>query len=243
MSTELEFTDVQDAFCKAQILKNEDMLSDAKKLLRKILIMDPDHSEARLLLTEIQKEEIETLMDNIKSSRPYQKEKIEKIDPEEVLSDLEKNLNANLRDVHPRVVPDLFKTDEEYEIFVQAVLGLYNKYDPRDLLDLSVAFMEMGLVEPALQILKLVGKNPEYHNASITMSCRALLIAGKPFEAIVRLEPLMKEANVDENQSCDLFYLMAKSFEMLSDQPRSLEFYRKVYRLNPRYRDVMEKIK
>lgn len=242
MSNELTFTDLQDAIEKAQILFNEELYVDAKKILRKVLIIDPDQSEAKTLLSEIQKIELDQLMDQTKGIKKFSDEKSEKINVDEIIMGLEKTVKVKIIDENNSELK-LFKNNEIRNIYKNKLIKNIEKLNGRELLDLSIAFYEMELYEFAINVLENISLQSELFLSAQILNCKCLIEQNKPIEAIVKLEGLLKKSEITELVRCNINYLLGTSYEKLKDTKRANEYFRYVYQLNPRFKDVMEKLK
>ena len=239
MSNELTFTDLQDAIEKAQILINEELYVDAKKILRKVLIIDPDQSDAKSLLNEIQKIELDQLMDLTKNIK---KNTNEKPNLDEILEGLEKVTKTKLVENKNQSI-ELFKNDKLKNEYLNKLNEKISKINDRDLLDLSIAFYEMELFEFAVMIIQNISNHSDYYMSAQIIICKSLIELNKPIEAIVKLENILKKSELKEQIRCNVNYLLGNAYEKLKDFKRANEYYRYVYQLNPRFKDVMEKLK
>lgn len=242
MSNELTFTDLQDAIEKAQILFNEELYVDAKKILRKVLIIDPDQSEAKALLSEIQKIELDHLMDQTKGIKKYSDDINEKINVEEVIMGLEKTVKVKIIEENKGDL-SFFQSDEIRNDYKNKLLKNVKKLNDRELLDLSIAFYEMELFELSIIVLDNISSQSNLYLSAQILNCKSLIALNKPIEAIVKLEGLLKKSELTELARCNINYLLGTSYEKLKDSKRANEYFRYVYQLNPRFKDVMEKLK
>lgn len=239
-----EFSEA-DALTRAEIMMGERLLDDAKKLLYKVLRHNPTSTAAKEKLNEIQKQEIRELL----ASEGERK----KIAPQQsvdsltnsraALEDLEKSLRISLAGAEPRVVPDLFPTQSEYEVYIKRVVKEAVALPVRGRVDVGVAHLEMGLCDAAAAVFETVARYQDQKLEGTYLLCLALIYGGKAIEATIRLEPLVRDLTLPEDQKTDFLYLMALAFEKLSDLRKAREFYKRTLKLNPRYRDVAEKLR
>ena len=83
----------------------------------------------------------------------------------------------------------------------------------------------------------------EFKIAGMYLLGLSLILGGKAIEATIRLEPLCRDLTLAEGPKTDFLYLMGLAFERLNDTRKAREFFRRVFMMNPRYRDVPEKLK
>ncbi|MBI2606559.1 MAG: hypothetical protein HYW49_10825 [Deltaproteobacteria bacterium] len=239
---------VEEELRRGRALIGENFLEDAKKLLRRILIRVPGQVEARALLDEIQAREMRDLLGHVDSTGSAANTGVESgeiagIDPREVLEKLDADLQLGIAKSDGRVVPDLFADEGVHEAYRKRVVAAALALPPRERIDLGVANLEMGLHETAAQVFETVARYADYRIEGAYLLGLALIAGGKAIEATLKLEPLVRDFNLAESEKTDLLYLMGMAFEALRDPKRAREFYRRVYRLNPKYRDVADKVR
>jgi len=158
-----------------------------------------------------------------------------------VLERLERDLRLNISGgVKP--VPTLFATPVAYEKYCNRVVAEVIRLPVRNRIDLGIAHLEMGLFEVAVAVFETVVRYEDQKLEGTYLMCLALIFGGRAIEATIRLEPLVRDLTMPEDDKTDFMYLMALAFEKLGDIRKAKEFYRRAYTLNPRYRDVAEKL-
>lgn len=233
-----------DEFQKGEILLNERLLDDAKKVFRKILRQDPSHEGARRRLDEISKIELQDLLGGEASKKRLGSfgTQVDET-PEQVLERLEKDLHISVAKAELKPIPDLFKDQSSLAKYSEHVLNTVTALTPRDRIDVGIAHLEMGLFDVAQAIFETVVRYEDYKVTGMYLLGLSLIYGGKAIEASIRLEPLARDLTLLESQKADFLYLMALAFERLHDERKAREFFRRVYLLNPKYRDVVEKLK
>lgn len=228
---------------KAEILISERLLNDAKKILRKILRKDPVHFKAKGLLEEIQKQELQDLLSTEVFRKKFH-EKEEKDNPYQVLEKLDNDLRIGVfRDVL-KPVPQLFSDETVYRQYSNYVQEVAAKLNPKEKIDLGVAFLEMGLYRIAENIFSDASRNDAVRFRSMYLLAISLIYGGKAIEATIQLTPLVRDlALAGSPEVIDFLYLMGLAFEKLLDARKAREFFKRVYQINPRYRDVAEKLR
>lgn len=236
--------DEADDLQKGEILMNERLFDDAKKVFRKILRKNPLHDAAKKHLEEIQRQEIQDLLG---AESPRRRlgggEQTESEIAASGLASLEKELHISFEKFELKPVPDLFRDNSASERYKDKVLALVAASDPRDRLDFGVAHLEMGLYDVAQAIFETVLRHEKYRVVGMYLLGLALIYGGNSIEATIRLEPMARDLTLSEPQKTDFLYLMGLAFERLADSRKAREFFRRVYLLNPKYRDVVEKLK
>lgn len=234
MSSDIQFTDIKDALEKAQILINEELYQDAKKILYKVLSINIDQSEAKALLNEIQKIEINLLLSDPKNeNKNFKKDFIHKDD---VIFQLQKKLNISLTEA-------VDSKKDGIEKIIKSTSKYLNKYNDREKLDLAIAFYEMEIYEATIDILEKIKNNSKFYLSAFLIICKTLIVSNRAIEAVVKLEPFIKRNDLNENDRCSVYYMMGLAFEKLEDIKRANEYYRHVYQLNSKFKDVADKIK
>lgn len=228
---------------RGEIFMGERLFDDAKKVFRKLLRQDPNNAKAKEYLEEIQKYEIQDLLGGEAPRKRLGETQSVEDDPMVALERLERELHISFDKAELKPVPDLFRTTAEFGSYQEDVVEAVAALSARERLDLGVAHLEMGLFEVAQAVFETVLRNEEYRIVGMYLLGLALIYGGKAIEATIRLEPLARDLTLAEAPKTDFLYLMGLAFEKLSDTRKAREFYRRVYLLNPRYRDVVDKLK
>lgn len=233
-----------DEFQRAEILMAERLYDDAKKIFRKILRTDPGHTLAREKLEEIQKVELQELLGSDSGrKRLGASDEIEQDTPTTVIEKLERDLRINIDRAEAKPVPDLFKDEIELSKYTETVLASISAQDHRSQFDVGIAYLEMGLFSIAQAVFEHILRHEAYRIEGMYLLGLALIYGGKAIEATIRLEPMARDLTLTGSQKADFLYLMGLAFETLHDARKAREFYRRVFLLNPRYRDIVEKLK
>lgn len=230
----------EDQFENAKILANEGFIEDAKKLFRKILISDPKHTSARQHLQQILDREMNDLLVDrdtaVKRPQLFERKgknaRSPQITGEEVLRELERDLGFR----------------EEAAVAMQAdVRGASES----DRIDLGIAFIEMGLYEQAIShlsaALELIERRDPLDllqkTSATALLARAYLLGQRPFDAIHLLHAIARDAEIAPNDKIEFFYLMGMAYEQAGDRKAALPWFGKVRDLDPRYRDIQERLR
>lgn len=233
-----------DEFQKGVILMNERLFEDAKKVFRKVLRQDPTHEGAQKCLEEISKIELQDLLAGESGKKRLGNlNASENENPEQVLEKLEKDLHINVAKAELKPVPDLFADAQALATYRERVMETAIALSPRDRIDVGIAHLEMGLFDVAQAIFETVVRYEAHKVVGMYLLGLALIHGGKAIEASIRIEPFARDLTLSESQKSDFLYLMGLAFERLHDMKKAREFYRRVHLLNPKYRDVVEKLK
>jgi tetratricopeptide (TPR) repeat protein len=233
-----------DQFQNAKILANEGFIEDAKKLLRKILISDPKHGPARLRLQQILDREMNDLLADrdtaVKRPQLFERKgkgaRSPQITGDEVLRELEQDLGLSEA------------KRESPAVTVQAdVKGTSES----DRIDLGIAFIEMGLYEQAVShlqaALELIERSdtPDLLQkiSATALLARAFLMSQRPYDAIHLLHAIARDAEIAPQDKVEFFYLMGIAYEQTGDRKAALPWFAKVRDLDPRYRDIQERLR
>ena len=56
---------------------------------------------------------------------------------------------------------------------------------------------------------------------------------GKPFEAISRIQPVLKDTEIPQEKKTELYYLMGRIHESMNQSETAYSFYHQVQELDP----------
>jgi len=220
----------------AKILIGEGLLDEAKQVLRKILLKDSNHVLALEKIAEIQKLEIKQLLnpEEIKNRRNYNRrsryrDEDSDLDGDAVRKNLERDLGITEQSASEQINVD------SAEQFSEA--------NPQDRMDIGVAFLEMELFEEALEQFSLAQQDVAFERKAIVLSIYSKILAGKAFEALLDLDPLIADESVDSTQRVEYGYLMARALEELGKLDEAHAWYRGVLEIENQYRDSFERLK
>jgi hypothetical protein len=109
--------------------------------------------------------------------------------------------------------------------------------------DLGIAFLEMGLYDLAARQFKAAGRDPDQIHATTGLHAYALILAGRPFEATLVLEPMLGDSELKAADKIDFMYLMGRAYERLMKPDVAAHWYEQVAELEPHYRDSQERLR
>jgi tetratricopeptide (TPR) repeat protein len=230
-------------FENGEILLREKLFDDAKKVFRKLLRKDPGNLKAKAYLDEIQAKEIQDLLTGEQSRKRYTAQPGEEESASAILEKLDRDLSIEIDKREPKAIPDLFPDEMALSKYKNQVLEKVSLLAPGEMLEFGIAHLEMGLFEVAQAVFEGALRFDERRVEAMYLLGISLIYGDKAIEATIQLEPLARDMTLPESQKTDFLYLMGLAFEKLADTKKAREFYRRVYLLNPRYRDVHEKLK
>ena len=79
--------------------------------------------------------------------------------------------------------------------------------------------------------------------ASRGLQAQALVLAGRPFEAVMVIEPMLRDTDLTSDERLDFVYWMARASEGLGKSAEALQWYRQAKETDPHYRDVSARIR
>ncbi len=255
-SRPLELSEVSGQYQSAAILLREGMLEEAKRVLRRILLVDERHAPSRKLLEEIHERELKQMFASSGHTRPIRRPNarrgqdsapVTSDDPDVVLDALDRELGLGL--ARQAAEPPPLSLFREFEAESPAsVPGI----GAQDRIDLGVAFFEMGFVELAIRQFEfackaiLVGPGgPGSEDSLIAgtgLLARAQIEGGHAFQATLNIEPLLRDMEVSHAKKLELLYLMGRACEELKQPDQAALWYGQVGQLDSEYRDVRARV-
>ncbi|UCC38282.1 MAG: tetratricopeptide repeat protein [Candidatus Aminicenantes bacterium] len=126
--------------------------------------------------------------------------------------------------------------------FTEALEEEVDKEDYESHFNLGIAFLEQGLIDEAIQELKLASQDEKR-----AVECYSVLShcfrKKKDFqEAVKWIEKALKLSDKDSSQSFDLKYELASLYGDLRETKKALSIYGEIKNWNAEYRDVAKKI-
>jgi len=240
---------VQSLFESAKILMREGMLEEAKKIIHQILSRDSKFAAANGLLKEIHQKELEQIFNQERTRKVYRKDPdregidFNNINSSELMDKLDRELNLGIS-----VSPSFFSDSESLEVFYSHLETELAGAPPQDRVDLGIGFLETGLFELAIRLFQQAaqswGEAQDPRMASgIALLALAQLLAGKPFDSLMTLQPAINDSEIPLQSRIEIFYLTARAHEALDQPDQARDWYQKTAALDLYYRDVSERIK
>lgn len=241
--------DLEDQFQSAKILMSEGLWEESKKVLRKILVADPSHVPSRQLLSEIHDLELKQLVSSEEERSPIRYRRREEregrsgsgagstsAEVEQVIRDLDRDLKLGLLETA--------KDQENSRSYTAWMDEELSDLSPQDRIDIGIAFLEMGLVDIAVQQFRgALSRMPFDSEAEGRLSATALLayaliLEGRPLDAVMELEPLLRDTSIRNEEKIEFMYLMGRAYESLRKPDLAMLWFDQVRAIDPAYRDV-----
>jgi tetratricopeptide (TPR) repeat protein len=219
----------------AKILFQEGLLDEAKKTLHRILISHPAYSRASKLLKEIQKTELNHILNRSQASSDRRKME----DPERILRKLEADLGISIESRSAVLDPAHENWTHSMELSSQ------------ERFDLGIAFFEMGCfrdadreLAEALRIFRVENSSLDESGVSIVaLRAESLIRLEEAFEAKMFLAPILNEPEISHELKLPLYYLAARSEELLGARVEAKAWLQKVMDIDPLFRDANFRIR
>ena len=244
---------IADLIQSAKILTNEGLVDDAKKTLHQVLIADPGNAVAKQLLVEIQELELKQIIEGAETRRPFgrrQETSLPEVDVEALMRQLDQDLNLGIfSDAIPAAHAgqlSLFYSNELLQDFCLRLERQLVGATTQDWIDLGIGFLEMELYLVAIHLFagawkRLDPEAPETAEVLLSATCLlafSLILAGRPFEAVARIQPLLRDVEIKRENKAELIYLMGRTYESMKKYDLAQNFYKQVLEIDARYRDV-----
>lgn len=229
--SEIEVKDSADAVHSAEILMQEGLIDDAKKLMRGVLREDPHHVPAKKLLQQIQDQEIKLLLRATDHDSKKKRKPEESLSLHAMLTNLERNLGVS------------FQEGQADKILFESEVQLGSK----DRLDIGIALSEMGQLDSAIDQFRKVAQtytdDRNLYVAANVLLISALIEMGSGYEAILTIEPLLADVDLVAEQKIHFLYLLGLACESLGSPSEASGWYAEAARIDKSYRDLRQKLK
>jgi tetratricopeptide (TPR) repeat protein len=245
---------IEDLLHSAKILADEGLADDAKKILRQILIIDSGNQSALEAAKRIQQEELKALFrDEVRPSSLRKSTKnVPEFDSEEVMKKLDRDLGLGIFSENlPFSLSEersLFQNKEEIEALIENLEKKLATASMQDWIDLGIGFLEMEFHEVAVRLFSGACRKIESEIRSVQSVSATSLLAytliqmGRPFDAISKLQPLLRDVEIKLEQKVEIYYLMGRTYESLKKLDLARHFYSQVSKIDSRYRDVERRL-
>ncbi len=242
---------IPDALESAKILFNEGFGEDAKKILHRVLILDPSHASARQCLSEVHELELKQIFGEGSARRHYGQgvdASLAEADSEEIFRKLDQDLSLGMSKSfslfdHPDLLESFCRKLERDLIRAGAM--------PRDWIDLGIAFFEMDLYSISERLFLGAGRKLDsevYADQQTLLSATCLLalsliLSGRLFDAVSRLQPMLLDVDLKHEDKIELFYLMGRTYEAMKRMDLAHYYFHQVIGIDPHYRDIDRRLK
>jgi tetratricopeptide (TPR) repeat protein len=247
---QLVLHDLSDAFESARILQNEGFLDEAKKLLRKILISDSRHWEAKEKLAEIHELELKQILEGREPVRPRLRgmdpspapEHPSDFDADAIRSRLVRDLNLEPRDEDGPL--ELVRDAGTSANYVQFLVRKLGALDARASLDLGIAYFEMGLYSVAERLFELSGQLDTSGMAeSAVLRVEALVQLERWADAEMVLDEVLARgmADLEAYTRLECAYWKARILSARGRGGEAEAWFLEVIQADPTYRDALDR--
>ena len=232
----------------AKILMGEGLVEDAKKALRQALLRDPQSEIARRTLEEIQGEELKQIIAGEEGRRVREATQAAKdlessqwVDSDVLIRKLDEDLNLKI-----------FQMPAVEDGFYERLEGSLSGGTAQDWIDVGIAFLEMDHFSIAARLF--VGANRRFRSeladpslpqaqaqavlATTGLLVRALMLDGKPFEALSEIQSALQDGEIEHARKIELFYLLGRIHDSLGKATLAQFYYQQVMDIDSHYRDV-----
>ncbi len=243
---------VADLFQSAKILVSEGLTEEAKRVLRQILIADAGNANARKLLDQIHEIELKQIFSEEEIHRPFRRKSdpvLVEYDSEWVIRQLDEDLKLGMR--VPMDQLTLFQDPELMNSFISKLEKDLSTASIQDWIDLGIAFLEMELYSIAVRLFMGASRHLDQSISSGSEICLSingllalsLILADRPLEAVSRIQPLLRDAEIKLENKIELFYLMGRTYECMNKRDLAFQYYKQVLKTDPHYRDTEQRLR
>ena len=255
--------DIDDQLQSAQILLGEELFEEAKKILRKILILDPRRIDARQVLNQIHEKELKQLFGEgsrrkflgLDSAGDASADFLS-MATDDVIRELDRDLKLGIfaSDGTTNSVVSgeaqgfpLFSDPKAIKEYGDRLEADFGKLSGQDRIDLGIAFFEMGLYEIAIRQFKAAYQfytqaEPEILSKGALVASSLLaytfILAGKAYEAAQLVQSMIRDVSITPENKLEFVYLMGRAYEAMGREELSVHWYSQAYRQDPSYRDI-----
>ena len=230
----------------AKILQGEGLLEEAKKVLRKVLRLEPGHSVAQKRLGEIHEVELKQIF----GSEPTQTRVPVKPpgampSSYQLMRDLDRDFSLGIFDSRGEELSPaetIFGSERGMNQFADRLDREHQSSPARDRMDLGIAFLEMGFYLLAFRQFKVASQDESFRVSGTILEAYCQILSGRAFQASLQLEALARESELEDAIKCEIFYLLGRAYEALSKSGDAQSWYRQAFALNAGYRDVKDRI-
>ena len=220
--------DLKDQLERARIFVSEKLYDDAKKILHKILISFPNESEAKHLIEEIRREELNALLQSSDTPR-FNSDKEESID--NILTKLSADFDID------------FTADIHEEAALKNIKKILPNLGPKEKIDLGIAFLVIDFFKCAIELFSTAARYERFSVEATYLWAQALLDSGEISQAVALLEPFLQDLMLSQNTKVDFLYLSAQAYEQMGETQKAQEYFKKIKLLNSKYRDVSSRVR
>lgn len=232
----------EDGLASAKILMNEGLLEEAKRVLHRVLVIEPSNARAKRMLADVHDRELQQIFSDtpkrkgiLDDLRLNRRTWIDQRSSDQILKELDRDLGLGL-------LESLDSGDQAPE-WAHSLDRDLADLDPRSRIDVAIAFLEMGLNESASRILSIAMTEPG--PMGFVASClyaTAKIAAKDGFSAALALEPVVSDPEISSSDKIEVFYLLGRAAELTANRSLAMQWYGEVIRVDTDYRDAAERL-
>lgn len=234
--TQIEVDELSEAMRNAEILIGEDLLEEAKKVLRSILRKDIRHVPARRALERIHELELKQIFGELDFR---ENQKTEVIETEAIIEKLDADLGlgTSLSEM------SLFQDKEQLGVFEENLEKDLRGLTGKDRMDLGIGFMEMGLYSLAIRQFKAASRLTEGQEnlAASSLLAYSMILNQQSLEAILIIESILVDPDLKPEDRTEFFYLMGRAYEEMERFQDACGWYQQAITVERGYRDALER--
>jgi tetratricopeptide (TPR) repeat protein len=235
--------DIEQALEEAEFFTSRGLFDDARTILQEQLARIPNHPLLLERLAEIDAHE--GVVQNGSGTRPSPSAS------EDRAFDIAESLGGLDGDRASGVGPgtafggpnEQVDVEEVFAKFKEGVAKQIGVDDAQSHYDLGVAYKEMGLVDDAVREFETAARDPKRACVCHSMIGTIQLERGNLNEAIDAFMRGLQSPDRTKDQEAALAYEIAAAYEVKKMQKQALDYFQRVARAVPNFRDVQERIR
>ncbi len=136
-----------------------------------------------------------------------------------------------------------YSVDDVFSEFKKGVEKVVEKEDSATHFDLGIAYKEMGLIDDAINEFTVVSHDEGRRAGALSMIGLCLVEKGQYSEAINRFKDALHQPGISDQEATGLYFEMGSVYEQLDDLGEALFYFKKVYKRDPKFRNVIARLK
>ncbi len=136
-----------------------------------------------------------------------------------------------------------YSLDDVFSEFKKGVERVVEKEDSATHFDLGIAYREMGLMDDAIGEFQIASQDETRRCESLTMVGMCYLDKERYSEAINTFKDALHSPKITDQQATGVYYEMGNAYELLKDKNEALFYFKKVYKRDPKFRDITARLK
>jgi tetratricopeptide (TPR) repeat protein len=234
---------VEEALEEVDFFASRGLYEDARSIVEEQLRRFPDHPILLERLREL--EEAQQAAEQGATSAAYEAASRDTVNSELLDASLDAlDSFEPIQEAHGHFQ----RGDEQVDIesvfakFKEGVKAQVEDSDSATHYDLGVAYKEMNLLQDAISEFLLAARDASRACVCYSMVGMIELERGKPEAAIEAFQKALKAPEKTSDQELSLFYELGQLYEQRGEKATALDYYKKIHRREPDFRDVAERI-